>query len=253
MVEIQCCQNPPDLSLSSGCGRVEEIGGLQSYVSGSSDSKPGIFLVSDAFGNHPALILDFLLILQCYLMTDNMVLTKSELLFFFLWISLTSIRRNFFRYEAPNLSQTYHIFLVLCKRNLADKVAAAGFYVVVPDFFHGDPYTATGDKVVWVWLEFHGTDVGTEDAKTVIGALKDTGISAVGAAGMCCGGKVVGELAKSDDLKAIVMMHPGLVTVDDIKELVKQVVNKEAVKHAEEAHADMFEWLSKYVKAAGNF
>ncbi|RZC68016.1 hypothetical protein C5167_011716 [Papaver somniferum] len=160
MVGIQCCQNPSDLSLSSGSGHVEEIGGLQSYVSGSSDSKLGILLVSDAFG-----------------------------------------------YEAPNL------------RNLTDKVAAAGFYVVVPDFFHGDPYTTTGDKDVWVWLESHGTDVGTENAKTVIEALKDTGISAVGAAGMCWGGKVVGELAKSDDLKAIVMMHPGLVTVDDIKEI----------------------------------
>ncbi|KAI3965564.1 hypothetical protein MKX01_010521 [Papaver californicum] len=184
----------------------------------------------------------------------------------------------------------------ICKRNLADKVAAAGFYVVVPDFFHWDPYTT--DKDVWVWIESHGTDVGTQEAKTVVEALKVKGISAVGAAGTCWGGKVVGELAKSDDLKAIVMMHPGLVTVDDIKEvkvpisilvpevdhlcppeLVKQfeevlqtksdqvasfvkifngvkhgwtvrydVKDKEAVKHAEEAHNNMLEWLVKYVK-----
>ncbi|KAI3834476.1 hypothetical protein MKX03_012870 [Papaver bracteatum] len=237
MAGLQCCQNPPDLSLSSGNGCVEEIGGLQSYVSGSLDSKLGILLVSDVFG-----------------------------------------------YEAPNL------------RNLADKVAAAGFYVVVPDFFHGDPYTP--DKDLLVWFQSHGTDMGTEEAKTVIEALKVKGISAVGSAGMCWGGKVVGELAKSDDLKAIVMMHPALVTVDDIKEikvpisilgaevdqlcppeLVKQfeqvlltkshqvpsfvkifegvehgwtvrydIANKEAVKHAEEAHAVMLEWLSKYVK-----
>lgn len=44
-------------------------------------------------------------------------------------------------------------------------------------------------KDVWVWLESHGTDVGTEDAKTVHEALKDIGISVVGAAGMCWGGK----------------------------------------------------------------
>ncbi|KAI3877792.1 hypothetical protein MKW92_008411 [Papaver armeniacum] len=237
MAGIQCCQNPPAVDSSSGSGWVEKIGGLESYISGSLDSKLGILLVSDVFG-----------------------------------------------FEAPNL------------RNLADKVAAAGFYVVVPDFFHGDPYTS--DKDVWVWLESHGTDVGTIEAKSVVEALKFKGIYAIGAAGTCWGGKVVCELAKSDDLKAIVMMHPGLVTVDDIKEikvpisilgaevdhlsppeLVKQfeqilqtksdqvpsfvkifngvehgwtvrydIENKKAVKHAEEAHTNMLEWLSKYVK-----
>ncbi|KAI3905398.1 hypothetical protein MKW92_027805 [Papaver armeniacum] len=238
MAGIQCCQNPPDLGSSSGSnGCVEEVGGLQSYVSGCLDSKLGILLVSDVFG-----------------------------------------------FEAPNL------------RNLADKVAAAGFYVVVPDFFHGDPYTP--DKDLLVWFQSHGTDMGTKEAKAVIEALKVKGVSDIGAAGMCWGGKVVSELAKSDDLRAIVMMHPALVTVDDIKEikvpisilgaevdelcppeLVKQfeqvlqtksdqvpsfvkifngvehgwtvrydIENKEAVKHAEEAHTDMLEWLSKYVK-----
>ncbi|KAI3965562.1 hypothetical protein MKX01_010519 [Papaver californicum] len=108
-------------------------------------------------------------------------------------------------YGAPNL------------RNLADKVAAAGYYVIVPDFFHGDPYTPGEDLLVW--RQSHGTDKGAVEAKQVIKALKYKGISAVGAAGICWGGKVVGELAKSDDLKAIVMMHPSSVTIDDIKEI----------------------------------
>ncbi|RZC92402.1 hypothetical protein C5167_004009 [Papaver somniferum] len=110
---------------------------------------------------------------------------------------------DFFGYEAPNL------------RKLADKVAAAGYYVVVPDFFHGDPFTPSED--VLVWLQSHGTDKGAVEAKQVIKALKYKGISAVGAAGMCWGGKIVGELAKSDDLKAILMMHPSRVTIEDIK------------------------------------
>ncbi|RZC49451.1 hypothetical protein C5167_017882 [Papaver somniferum] len=45
-----CTKNPPALNSSSGYGHVEEIGGLKAYVSGSLDSKLGILLVSDFFG-----------------------------------------------------------------------------------------------------------------------------------------------------------------------------------------------------------
>ncbi|XP_028111252.1 carboxymethylenebutenolidase homolog [Camellia sinensis] len=45
------------------------------------------------------------------------------------------------------------------------------------------------------------------------------GISAIGAAGFCWGAKVVVERSKSDYLQAAVLLHPSLVTVDDIKEL----------------------------------
>ncbi|XP_073104552.1 endo-1,3;1,4-beta-D-glucanase isoform X3 [Elaeis guineensis] len=62
-------------------------------------------------------------------------------------------------------------------------------------------------------------DKGFEDAKLVIEALKNKGVSIIGAAGFCWGAKVVAELAKCDYIKAAVLLHPALVTVDDIKEV----------------------------------
>ncbi|PWA70301.1 alpha/Beta hydrolase fold protein [Artemisia annua] len=87
----QCCENPPTLGSSTGeNGRIEEIGGLKSYNTGSLDSKLAVVLISDIYG-----------------------------------------------YEAPKL------------RQIADKVAAAGFYVVVPDFFFGDPYASEKPMASW--------------------------------------------------------------------------------------------------------
>lgn len=115
---------------------------------------------------------------------------------------------DIFGYEAPNL------------RKLADKVAAVGYYVVVPDFLYGDPYNPENtEKPLSVWIQSHGADKGFEDAKQVVAALKDKGISAIGAAGFCWGAKVVVQLAKSDDIQAAVLLHPSFVTVDDIKEV----------------------------------
>ncbi|KAH7676942.1 putative hydrolase related to dienelactone hydrolase protein [Dioscorea alata] len=109
-------------------------------------------------------------------------------------------------FEAPNL------------RKLADKVAAAGYFVVVPDFFHGDPYVP--EKVPFpTWLQAHGVAKGFEEVKPIVEALKSSGISAIGAGGICWGAKVVAELAKTDDIKAAVMLHPSFVTVEDIKEI----------------------------------
>lgn len=34
-------------------------------------------------------------------------------------------------------------------RSLADKVAASGFLVVVPDFFHGDPFSFEKPREAW--------------------------------------------------------------------------------------------------------
>ncbi|XP_031389454.1 endo-1,3;1,4-beta-D-glucanase-like isoform X2 [Punica granatum] len=113
-----------------------------------------------------------------------------------------------FGYEAPNL------------RKLADKVAAAGFYVVVPDYFYGDPYNPeNAERPIAVWLKDHGHHKGFEDTKPIIEALKSQGLSPIGAAGFCWGAKVVVELAKCGLIQAAVLLHPSFVTLDDIKEV----------------------------------
>ncbi|XP_062150364.1 endo-1,3;1,4-beta-D-glucanase-like [Alnus glutinosa] len=241
MSSSQCFDNPPSLSSTCGAGTVQELGGLQTYVTGPPHSKLAILLISDVFG-----------------------------------------------YEAPNL------------RKLADKVAAAGFLVVVPDFFFGDPIIKLDDPHfdTDTWFKAHNTDKGREDAKAVIAALKSRGVSAIGAAGFCWGGMVVVKLASSTDMiQAAVVLHPGPITedeIDDVKvpiailgaesdhifpaEQLKKygeklsvkseldsfvkifpgvahgwtvrynVEDESAVKSAEEAHLDTLNWFTKYVK-----
>ncbi|XP_051208107.1 endo-1,3;1,4-beta-D-glucanase [Lolium perenne] len=113
-----------------------------------------------------------------------------------------------FGFEAPIL------------RKIADKVASSGYFVVVPDLLHGDPYVPEdADRTIQVWLKEHNPIKAFELAKPVIAALKEQGVSSVGAAGYCWGAKVVAELAKANEIQAAVMSHPSFVTVDDIKEV----------------------------------
>ncbi|CAK9318595.1 unnamed protein product [Citrullus colocynthis] len=93
----QCCSNPPTTNPSSRAGHLEQLAGLNSYVTGSPDSKIAVILITDVFG-----------------------------------------------YEASLL------------RKLADEVAAAGFFVVVPDFFKGDPYVPDdANRPIRVWFQDH--------------------------------------------------------------------------------------------------
>ncbi|XP_058209151.1 endo-1,3;1,4-beta-D-glucanase-like isoform X1 [Rhododendron vialii] len=113
---------------------------------------------------------------------------------------------DIFGYEAPKL------------RKLADKVSASGFYVVVPDFFYGDPYAPeNAERPLPVWLKDHGPDKGFEDAKPVIQALKSKGISSIGAAGFCWGAKLVVELGKYAYIQAAVLLHPSFVSLEDVQ------------------------------------
>ncbi|KAI4317730.1 hypothetical protein L6164_025577 [Bauhinia variegata] len=113
-----------------------------------------------------------------------------------------------FGFEAPNL------------RKLADKVAAAGYYVVVPDFLKGDPFSfEDANRPLPVWLKDHAPDKSVEDAKQVVEALKSKGVSAIGAAGFCWGAKAIVRLAKFELIQAAVLLHPSFITPDDVKDV----------------------------------
>ncbi|XP_059448769.1 endo-1,3;1,4-beta-D-glucanase-like [Corylus avellana] len=137
-----------------------------------------------------------------------------------------------FGYEAPNL------------RKLADKVAAAGFLVVVPDFFFGDPIIKLDDPHFDrdSWKKVHNPDKGCEDAKPVIAALKSKGVSAIGAAGFCWGGKVVVKLASSTDIQAAVILHPGQIADNEIDDVKVPI----AILGAETDHASPPEQLKQF-------
>nr|GMC72213.1 endo-1,3;1,4-beta-D-glucanase-like isoform X1 [Ipomoea batatas] len=202
-----CIANPPKLCSTYGAGQVQQLGGLNCYVSGSLDSKLAVLLVSDVFG-----------------------------------------------YEATNL------------RKLADKIGGAGFYVVVPDFFHGDPYVENGAKPIGVWLKDHVVDNVSKDAKVVIEDLKAGGVTKVGIGGVCSGGvkvpiSVLG--AENDEttppkvVKQFEIALQSKVGVDSLVKIFAGVTHgwtvrydeddKVAVKAAEEAHQDMLKWFIKHL------
>ncbi|KAK7264539.1 hypothetical protein RJT34_32148 [Clitoria ternatea] len=122
---------------------------------------------------------------------------------------------DIFGFEAPLL------------RKLADKVAATGYYVVVPDFFNGDPFDSTyldGHpeelmRAFQEWKKNHEPAKGIEAAKPIIEALKSQGASTIGAAGFCWGAKPNCDLGKSRLIQATVILHPSYMTVDDIRDV----------------------------------
>lgn len=104
-------------------------------------------------------------------------------------------------------------------RKIADQVASMGYFVCVPDLLKGDPYTDDPERPLSEWIKTHSPVEAAERTKPLIAALKKEGMYAVGVGGYCWGGKVAVELSKTDKIQAVVISHPYLVTVDDMKDV----------------------------------
>ncbi|XP_037415766.1 endo-1,3;1,4-beta-D-glucanase-like isoform X2 [Triticum dicoccoides] len=114
---------------------------------------------------------------------------------------------DYFGFQAPKL------------RKIADQVADDGYLVVVPDLLHGDPFRDEANISFQDWLKTHSPVEAAEKTKVLIAALKKQGVSEVGVGGYCWGAKVAVELSKSEEIQVVVISHPSLVTVDDMKEV----------------------------------
>jgi dienelactone hydrolase len=108
-------------------------------------------------------------------------------------------------------------------------MAAAGYFVVVPDIFHGDPVPADvmkkGGFNFPAWSAKHGADVVDAVVASTIKALRDEhGVKKIGAVGYCFGGRyVLRFLATGKGLDAGFAAHPSMVTTEDIEGVARPV------------------------------
>lgn len=173
---------------SNGIGKVEELGGLNTYVSGPVDAKTAVILISDIFG-----------------------------------------------YEPPHI------------REITDKVGAAGFYALAPDFFRGYAFDHKRERFQ-SWLLNHPTEKGFEDAKLVVEALKSKGITKIGGVGFCWGGSVVVKLLTPPLIETGVLLHPSLTSVADIQG-IKAPVSILAAENDNITRAELIKQFETALKA----
>nr|PNR49954.1 hypothetical protein PHYPA_011851 [Physcomitrium patens] len=108
-------------------------------------------------------------------------------------------------------------------RKVADEVAKKGYYVVVPDYFRGDPLVNLSD--VTTWLPKHPVAAEVESSNKIVLSVKAKGISSVGFAGFCWGGKLAALVGEQIGVtKAIVQTHPAFVTASDYEQVVVPIM-----------------------------
>ncbi|KAJ4769244.1 alpha/beta-Hydrolases superfamily protein [Rhynchospora pubera] len=240
MATTQCCDNPPVLNHASGKGTlVDNFGGLKAYIAGSFDaSKPAIVLVSDVFGfdapNLRALAdkvaeSGFYVVVPDFLYGDPM--PPNDFSQFPAWIQKHGTEKGY--EDAKSVIKSL-------KEKGASAIGAAGFCwgakVVVE-------LAKSGDIKAGVLL--HPSFVTVDDIKEV-----KVPISVLGAEiDRTTPPEVVKQfeeiLSGRPEVQSFVKIFPGVAHGWTVR---YEVTDKAAVEKADEAHKDMLDWFTKYVK-----
>jgi len=103
---------------------------------------------------------------------------------------------------------------------LADQYAANGYFVVLPDLFHGDPVKLNPPEGFQVmdWLKGHQKEVVDPIVDKCIKEMKGKlGVKKLGAVGYCFGAKYVARFLNNGQIDAGFVAHPSFVDEDEIK------------------------------------
>ncbi|KAH7415441.1 hypothetical protein KP509_14G043700 [Ceratopteris richardii] len=111
-------------------------------------------------------------------------------------------------------------------RRLADKVASAGFFVVLPDFMNDDFFQSPDPDNPYegldAYLARHSQEDAIEVASKIIDELGKRGFKQIGVAGFCWGGKITVSLINgTSKADAAVMLHPSFLVVEEIQAVRK--------------------------------
>lgn len=103
---------------------------------------------------------------------------------------------------------------------IADQFAANGYFVVMPELFHGDPipinYGAEFD--IWGWYNNHLPPRVDPIVDTILGEMRTTlGCKRIGGVGYCFGGRYVCRYLKAGKLDAGFIAHPTMVQADEVE------------------------------------
>jgi dienelactone hydrolase len=106
-------------------------------------------------------------------------------------------------------------------RYLADKIAAHGHYVAIPDLMHSDFYQATDPSDEFaglpIYLPKHPIPEARVEAARVLEQLQAKGFKKIGVLGNCWGAKIIISLLFGDKgVDAGVMQHPSFLTKEEI-------------------------------------
>jgi dienelactone hydrolase len=104
---------------------------------------------------------------------------------------------------------------------IADQFAANGYFVVMPDLFHGDPapLNRPADFDLGSWRAKHGIERVTPVVQAALKELKKQGAKKIGGVGYCFGAKYVVRHLKPGEIDAGYCAHPSFVEDHEVKDM----------------------------------